>query len=124
MPRTTVNGYTPTDYDTAAHILAGGRDKSERTIANNTKLVRRGNDIAVRLHRTDVVTFHRDGTVTFNTGGWNTVTTRDRLNTYAPAGIRFGQKKGTLYAYVGGGWDNPVPFRDGMRYDPRRGRLV
>ena len=120
----TRTGYTPTDYDTAAHVLEGGRDKSERTIANNTKLVRRGHDIAVRLHRTDVVTFHQDGTVTFDTGGWHTATTRDRLNTYAPGGIRFSIQKRELMVILNRDFDSPVPFKDGMRYDPRRGRLV
>jgi len=125
MPRTTVNGYIPTDYDSAEYILAGGRNKDERTIANNTKLIRRGRgDIAVRLHWTDVVTFHRDGTVTFNTGGWHSRTTVDRMDTYAPGGIQFCIRKGTVKVILNRDFDNLIDFRDGMRYDPRRGRIA
>jgi hypothetical protein len=106
-------------------VLEGGRDKSERTIANNTKLVRRGpHAIAVRLHRTDVVTFHRDGTASFDTGGWNTSTTRARMNEYAPAGIKFFTRKGTLLYVIGRQWDGEQEFVDGMQYDPRRQRVT
>lgn len=38
--------------------------------------------IAVQLHATDVVTFFLDGRIEVNTGGWDTVTTRDRINCY------------------------------------------
>src|SRR5207249_5341140 len=68
----------PTSYF-AAQTRLGRRD--ERGIANNTRLVRRAADrLAVRLHRTDVVTFYADGRITLSTGGWETVTTRDRIN--------------------------------------------
>lgn len=61
----------------------GSRDS--RKVGNNTYLQRRDADtLAVRLHATDVVTYRRDGSVTLNSGGWLTVTTKDRLNTWAP----------------------------------------
>ena len=60
----------------------GNRD--ERTVANNTRLIRRRGAeteaIALRLHSTDVVTFCLDGRIVLATGGWNTVTTRQRIN--------------------------------------------
>ena len=35
----------------------------------------------VRLHSTDIVDVDtRDNTITLNTGGWNTVTTKERMN--------------------------------------------
>lgn len=59
-----------------------------RKLANNTYLVPRGADAyAVRLHSTDIITIHRDGTFTLNTGGWDTVITKDRLNSFGPARI-------------------------------------
>ena len=115
---------TPTDYDSAARILAGGRNKDQRKIANNTWLEHIGDAYAVRLHGTDVVRFYKDGTVVFSTGGWHTRTTADRLNAYAPGGIRFMIRKGEMLAVLGRDYDNPIPFHDSMRYDPRRGRLV
>jgi hypothetical protein len=41
-------------------------------------------EYAVRLHDTDVVTLHPDGSYTLDSGGWRTVTTKDRINRYAP----------------------------------------
>lgn len=56
-------------------------------LENNTRLVKRGEDYAVKLHSTDVVTIHPDGTYTLRTGGWKTRTTKDRINKYAPVRI-------------------------------------
>lgn len=61
-----------------------GRNAQRRKIANNTYLERRGDDIAVRLHSTDVVTVSRDDTVTLDSGGWLTVTTKERMNRFGP----------------------------------------
>ena len=79
---------TPTSYAEAAEVLAG---EGERQIANNTWLGRYDDDdvIAIQLHDVDLVTFHRDGTATYRSGGHNTMTTRGRLNRYAPPGVVF-----------------------------------
>lgn len=67
-----------------------GRCQQSRKLANNTYLQRRnlyenGKDaIAVRLHDTDVLTLHPNGKITVSTGGWDTPTTRDRINSYLP----------------------------------------
>jgi hypothetical protein len=68
-----------------ANAQLTGRCCERRKIANNTRLIRRGRfDIAVRLHSTDIITFHNDGRIDVFTGGWDTVTTRDRINRYLP----------------------------------------
>jgi hypothetical protein len=68
----------PTTYTEAREAL-NGRDR--RKIANNTTLVDLGDGaIGLRLHTTTVVTFCPDGSLVLNTGGWQTVTTKDRLN--------------------------------------------
>ncbi len=72
----------PTTYTEAREALKG---RASRTIANNTFLARDGEDIALYLHRTPVVTFKADGSIVLNTGGWHTVTTKDRLNRVARA---------------------------------------
>lgn len=115
---------TPRSYDEAAEVLASGRDKDSRKIANNTWLERRGeNAIAVRLHGTDVVTFHDDGSVQFSTGGWNTSTTRARLNAYAPAGVRLYTRRGVLY-FDATNFNLPLPATEGMRYYPQTGGVL
>lgn len=58
-------------------------------LENNTRLVERdgGYDepsYAVKLHRTDVVTLHPDGSSEIKTGGWQTLTTKNRINKYSP----------------------------------------
>ena len=79
-----------------------GRCKDSRKVGNNTYLIRRGegycrhadtgkplpgtivpeDDIAVRLHYTDVVTFKCDGDIVLSSGGFHTRTTKDRINQY------------------------------------------
>lgn len=91
----------PSSYDEACAILAGGRDKSRRTVANNTRVVRRGDDVAVQLHGTDVVTFTRDGWAIIDHGGWDTVTTWARVNAALPGGYTCWSDRGrrNLYAH-------------------------
>lgn len=71
-------------YEQAA-VKLGQRDS--RKVANNTYLQKRGEDIAVRLHSTDVVLYHKDGTATLNSGGWLTKTTKERINNAVRAGL-------------------------------------
>ena len=66
----------------AETFVKGGRSKVSRPIENNTRIEQRGEDYAVRLHETDVVTFHMDGSVTLDSGGWLTVTTKARMNEF------------------------------------------
>lgn len=81
------NPGTVRDHATALAYLEHGQCKANRPLANNTRLILKANgDVAVRLHNTDVVTYHPDGTATIYTGGWLTVTTKDRINAYAPVG--------------------------------------
>ena len=59
-----------------------------KPIGNNTWLHRLDNgDFAIKYHRTDIVIIRRDGTYVLNTRGWNTTTTRRRLNEYSPASV-------------------------------------
>jgi hypothetical protein len=103
-----------------------GRCSQSRKVANNTYLHRVGDDIAVRLHDTDVVTFHADGTATLNTGGWFTMTTKERINRYLPGGIRLESNRGRWFLIYTGHWDGEhyvkserpaVPFTDGIVLD-------
>jgi len=62
-----------------------GRNKDSRKVANHTYLQRRGNDITVKFHETDVVIFHPNGQTTLNSGGFQTRTTKERINEFSPA---------------------------------------
>jgi hypothetical protein len=97
------------DYDDRLQ----GRCQQRRKVQNNTYLERRDDDIAVRLHDTDVVVWHPDGSVTLDTGGWYTVTTKDRMNGYCPA--RVWSNRGRWMVTWGG---RDVPFADGITLHP------
>lgn len=72
-----------------ANILLQGRCRERRKIANNTWLERdEDGTLAVRLHNTRVLIFHKRGDVTVQSGGWNTVTTKNRINRYLPSPYR------------------------------------
>jgi hypothetical protein len=92
-----VNTYFDFDRELHRGSYREGEPIERRKIANNTYAERRGDDIAVRLHATDILTYHPDETVTFDTGGWFTVTTKARFNDYAPSGVRFYSVKGVWY---------------------------
>lgn len=77
---------------TEANIKLGNR--ASRKLGNNTYLQRRGENIAVRLHGTDVLTFRPDNSVVYDSGGWKTPTTKDRLNGYGAAGFYVWQERG------------------------------
>lgn len=103
------------EYKTANEQLTG-RNHAGRKMDNNTYLERRGEDIALRLHSTDILTFKADGSTVVQTGGWKTVTTKDRLNNYLPFNYGLSQKRGVWYwsQYLGNGQHKPLPiFTDG-----------
>ena len=95
-------------YSVASERL-GARDS--RKVGNNTYLQRRGEGvIALRLHATDVVTWYDNGRTVLNSGGWRTVTTKARINEWAPAYI---VQRGGVW-YVDGG---ATVYADGMTVD-------
>lgn len=103
------------DYRQAAERL-GTRDS--RKMGNNTYLKRRDErTIALKLHETDVLTYTPDG-VTYNTGGWQTTTTKSRLNEYGRDGYKVWSDKGQ-WKLFGPVWygqkpDPVVIYEDGL----------
>ena len=86
-----------------------------RIVQNNTRISMSDSDysVKVRLHNTDVVTFHKGGDITLNTDGWQTVTTKSRINNYLPEGYYLQQRKGEwILRYPCG---KVIPYSDGMR---------
>jgi hypothetical protein len=74
----------PRSYDAAAEYLG---NKTDRPIANNTRIIRRDDEtIALRLHNTDIILWRADGSAELRADGWQTVTTKDRLNRFSPVG--------------------------------------
>jgi len=87
-------------------FIKGGRSKIERKVDNNTYVRLTDNGVAIKLHATDVVTILENGHQILNSGGWQTVTTKDRINSYSSAGIS--QRNGIWYM------NDSSLFYDGM----------
>uniref|UniRef100_A0A6M3L931 Uncharacterized protein n=1 Tax=viral metagenome TaxID=1070528 RepID=A0A6M3L931_9ZZZZ len=70
---------------TKREIMAGVECVSPKIIDHNTVEYKRINgDRVIRLHLTDIITFKTNGDVVLNSGGWQTVTTKDRMNKFLP----------------------------------------
>ena len=104
------------NYQTAFAFLEG---RQRRKLVNNTWLeVRDGETIAVRYHKTDVVTYKADGKIILNSGGWQTVTTKERLNAFSPLGVY--QRRGVwlVSRYLGDGVHDEIAlFKDGATFE-------
>jgi len=65
-------------------------NKRTRKIANNTLEVYKTSAckqlVAIRLHDTNIVTYLENGKIRLDNGGWETVTTKERINRYLPTG--------------------------------------
>jgi hypothetical protein len=74
-------------FKEAEKLILHGRG-GKKKLENNTYLERYSDDeFGVVLHSTTVVRIFRDGSYILDSGGWHTVTTRDRINRYAPHGV-------------------------------------
>jgi hypothetical protein len=122
------------DYQEALDLIKTARDKCRKPIANNTYLIldTNSNDIAVRLHQTDILTFKPDGSIILDTGGWETKVTKDRMNEYLPQG-GVGSTRGVWtvssgnveYFYEDGMAINPDGTIDGQpTFAERLGKIV
>ena len=106
-------------FPSAIGILATSRNH-RRKLENNTYLEMTPEGVpGVKLHGTFVVKINPDGTYTLDSGGWQTVTTKDRINGYSPVALY--QHKGEWFvATVKKGrlaHETATPFKDGMRVD-------
>jgi len=83
-----------------------GRNKDSIKVANNTHLQRRGEGkIALKLHDTDIITWLPNGETVFYTGGYQTVTTKSRMNEFTPS-LRIYQKNYQWY------WSNDEIYNE------------
>lgn len=98
------------NYNSAVSMVRGKRNANRRKVGNNTYAEILNDDtVAIKLHNTYVVKIHADGTYTLNSGGWQTVTTKDRINQYSP--VRVYQEKYQWFVTIN---NKPYPFIDGM----------
>src|SRR3954451_6593747 len=83
-----------------------------RKLENNTRLfANEDGSYRVRLHNTDIVTINPDGTYTLVAGGYQTVTTLDRMRTYAPVRSTLFSDRGDWYLWMEPDANDPRPAR-------------
>jgi hypothetical protein len=98
-------------YITALSKIQGGRDKITRKIESNTYLIKKQNYIALKLHGTEVIMFYPDDSFSLSSGGWETVTTKDRINNYCPLGHIYQERNQWYYVLR----NNIYKFESGMK---------
>lgn len=94
----------------AVNMVRGKRNANRRKVGNNTyaEMLPDGS-VGILLHSTYVVKIHPDNTYTLQTGGWQTLSTKDRINEFAP--VRIYQHKYQWFVVQRG---RELPFVDGM----------
>jgi hypothetical protein len=97
-------------YTEAVTLVRGKRNAERRKVGNNTYAeILPDGSVGIMLHSTYVVKIHSDNTYTLNSGGWQTSTTKDRINHYSPR--RIYQRKFEWFVEING---KEYPFMDGM----------
>ena len=69
--------------------------KSKFVDQNTLKIEYENGSSSIRFHNTDIITFNPDNTIVLNSGGYRTITTKERINKFAPVNIF--QKNGLWY---------------------------
>ena len=92
------------NYAQAKELLG---TKSLKKVDHNTHLRMEDGNAVICLWGTDIVSISPDDIYTLNAGGYQTVTTKDRLNKFAPVSVY--QVKNVWYI------NDRVPFFDGIR---------
>jgi|TARA_R110002096_G_C14546497_1_gene718853 hypothetical protein len=87
-----------------------------KKIGNNTfEVVYTDGSRAIRLHKTDIVTFI-DGVIILDTNGWETVTTKARMNDYIPTSLAHVYQSKHIW-YVTTANDGDILYYDGIKLD-------
>lgn len=86
---------------------------SGKPYGNNTRIYKCLDNLAIRLHDTDIITVFPGGNIVLNSGGWKTVTTKRRMNSVLNKfGIKIYSNKGQWFVSYR---DNVViEFKDGI----------
>ena len=99
-------------HSEAVSMVRGKRNADRRKVGNNTYAeILHDGTVAIKLHNTYVVKINTNGTYTLNSGGWQTITTKDRINQYSPRYVYVYQKNFEWFVKIN---DKSYPFMDGM----------
>jgi len=90
--------------------------KDSRPLRYKTRVNRRGENIAITHHETDIITYQPSGSVIIDTQGWHTSTTKDRLNNHLPIEFYIWQHDSVWY--INKKNQPHLVFADGIRILP------
>lgn len=100
-------------HSEAVALVRGKRGANRRKVDNNTYAeIMSDGSVGIMLHNTYVVNINPDNVYTLQTGGWQTATTKDRINQYFPGTVY--QKKGDWFVSRNG---KEFPFVEGMEIE-------
>lgn len=120
-------GSSVTSFAEAAAVL---KKRETKKVAHNTYVVRTaGADcLALLYHATRIIHWYSNGDIVLHSGGWQTYSTKDRMNGFSPRGqwtgdawegfsVSVSQNLGTWYVHIRteNGLARTVHFQDGMR---------
>jgi len=94
------------------------KNRNSKKLANNTYLLKDGENFVIRLHETNIVTITPKNHYILDNGGWQTMTTKDRMNSYLPCNIW--QEKGLWYLSGSLYYNNMELNRNGKAVKPRK----
>lgn len=98
------------NYTEAVKMVRGKTNKDRRKVGNNTYAeILSDGSVGIKLHNTYVVKIHPYNFYTLDNGGWQTTTTKDRINQYCPYHVF--QKNYEWFVKKG---DKTFPFISGM----------
>ena len=97
------------NYDTLDAFIG---EKPEKKLGNSTVAIRRGDDIAIKLWDTDIITIDVLNIITLDVRGYETMTTKSRLNDMLKCrGVHITQAKNQWTIH---GENGSFPYQNGM----------
>lgn len=104
-------GRLPRTFADADRMLG---KREQKRLLNNTYAVRGGDGRVNIIHHNSIIgAFDPDGSVMLTNAGYGSVSTRERLNSMAPAGVGFVQRDYAQQVHVWQGDDVPTRVIDG-----------
>lgn len=103
-------------WDEANRLFTSARNKAKgKPIERNTRVILQRSDdngvpvYGIEYHETTIIEIYIDGKYIYDTGGWQTISTKKRMNEYGP--ITIYQREGIWYARNGA---THIPYVNGM----------
>lgn len=93
--------------------------EKRKKLENNTYLLKEGEQYCVRLHETIVVRIYPDNTYMLNSGGWQTPTTKDRINKFCSPASIYQQSKVWYFSNGEEFFDGIIIANDGTIINPQ-----